>query len=384
MADTSQQQTGTGINDESERKAKKGARRKVACPLYHIRNCLMLMPLVVLMLTFSGCEKIERLKQNEIAASFKRIDSGIWTYPGSSEKTYWLDNERVLMISNKTLAPTLSPEPKFMTIWNVKTGQINLSHELTTLFCAQDDIVFFGHQGKHYRGPLESPQEHIPPDKNVRMDEDFDCDWAPMFNRANVPYKIKLKNNNYLEILKESTLTKELKPSLGESRYYESLVSPPVPLPVHVDLFGPYSIRFNQLRNAYFISPGMYAPKDSYYDSMWWLQRDGKLTHEPFPKNHPLRSQGGLRIHPLRDGYLVDYSGGGTNSMTNTGARGLYLIQGDNMQKILLGAIHAVSVSPDGCRTAFSYAKNTKEDVSRTKPYRTMQSINFCDGRIDQ
>ncbi|TAN41565.1 MAG: hypothetical protein EPN22_15045 [Nitrospirae bacterium] len=337
---------------------------------------IRLLMLVILALFCVGCDR------KGISAEFKVVDSGAWIGSSNFQQTWWLDNERVLFISNKALSPSAAPQ--MITIWNVKTGQIDFSHPSKAIICVQDGQVFFATKDeatgkrKHYRGTLENPQEYPMPGPNMRIDDRFDCDWVPKFSRA-VPYKIKLKGDNYLEITEERLGAPVF--SSGKTRYYERLDMTPIPLPVYTDLSLPYSIRFNQLRNAYLISPAGYIPGDNRH-SMWWLSRDGQLTQVPFPKKIILPVQGGFTggVRPLREGFLILYNGGGTMSMTNTGARGLYRIKRDDMEKVLLGEIHGLSISPDGCRAAFSHARNTKEDLSLTKPYRTVKTINFCEG----
>jgi hypothetical protein len=274
-----------------------------------------------------------------------------------------------------------------MTIWNPDTGKVDFSHQLTNLFCVQDGQVFFANDDttpgkfRFYRGPIDNPQEYPPPSRDMWIDKYFSCDLRPRIDRSKVPYRIQLKDDNYLEIT-EARLGAPVH-SQGKTRYYERPDLPPMPLPVYTDIGGSYVIRFNQLRNAYLISTGVYMPGDPYCHSMWWLSRDGHLTHVPLPEKVIWPSQGGLDIFPLREGYLVQYNGGKV-SVTNPGARGLYLIKGDHMEKVLVGSISGVSISPNGCRAAFSYARNIKESLSRKKPYRTVRTINFCEGRKEQ
>jgi hypothetical protein len=351
----------------------------MSCPA--VLRCRTILTGVCLFLSvflLSECKK-------ENTSAYKVIDSGIWPYGGPIEKTFWLDNERVLFISNKTLAPG-GPESKVMTIWNTKTNKIDFSHKVENITCVQNKQVFFYVKDdatgkyKNYRGTLDNPKEHPAPGPNMRIDDRFDCDWSPKFSRAKVPYKIKLKDANYLEIIEERLGAPVF--SQGKTRYYETLNKPSIPLPVYVGLEGSYTIRFNQLRNAYFISTRIYKPKDIpndpyYYHSMWWMSRDGRLTQVPFPQ---AMLKGRLTIYPLKKEYLVDYNSG-KYTATDPGDRGLWLLDGDKVLRLIVGAVHGISVSPDGCRVAFIHAKNTKEYLSWEKQYRTIKLINFCEGR---
>jgi hypothetical protein len=345
--------------------------------VFIVTLCLLLSFFVL-----PGCQRQE-------TSPYKVVDSRIWISPqGSDEHTFWIDNERVVFISNKTMAPAVGPE--FMTVWSPDTGKVEFPTELKGLICVQDGQVFFTKKDvstgatKHYRGPIDNPQEHPSPYKRVWIDRYFDCDFSQGSSRSKLPYTIKLKNDNYLEITEERICCPVQ--SQGKARYYERADLPPVQLPVYADLASlgnSYEIRFNQLRNAYLISPSGYVPGDSYYQSMWWLSRDGHLTQVLLPKKTIWPAQGRIDVYPLRDSYLVQYTGGKW-SVTNPGASGLYLIRGDQMEKILIGSIHGVSISPDGCRAAFAYARNAKEYLSRKKPHRTVRSINFCEGRREE
>jgi len=362
--------------------ASDGLDKKSHPPPNSIRNaktCILFLAIIwLLLLVVSGCQRQE-------SSPYKVLDSGIWPSTNVLRKTFWLDNERILLVSNKSLMSDGGPD--VMVIWNPNTGKVDLSHQLTRLICVQDGQVFFAVDNfatgeyKYYRGPIDNPQEYSPLNNNMWIDRNFECGWTLKIDRSKVPYLIKLKDDNYIEITEER-LGAPVN-SQGKTSYYERLDLPPVPLPVYTHIEGSHNIRFNQLRNAYFIGTRLYKPNDPYYNSMWWLSRDGHLTKVPFPKEVIWPSQGGIDMYPLRDGYLAHYNGGKT-SLTDPGERGLYFFKGDHMEKVLLGAISSVSTSPDGCRAAFSYARNRKEELSRKKPYSTIRTINFCEGRKEQ
>ena len=74
----------------------------------------------------------------------------------------------------------------------------------------------------------------------------------------------------------------------------------------------------------------------------------------------------------------------GRYTETDPGDRGLYLIRGEKVDRLIVGSVHEVSISPDGCKAAFIHARNTKEYFPRTKPCRTIKLINFCTGGNEQ
>ena len=133
------------------------------------------------------------------------VDSGIWIpTAGLSDQTWWLDNERIMFNSNKAMSPGGGPE--FMTIWNPITGKVEFLHQLTNLFCVQDGRVFFANEDatpgkfRFYRGPIDNPHEYPPPSRDIWIDKYFSCDLRSRIDRSNIPYRIQLKDDNYLEI----------------------------------------------------------------------------------------------------------------------------------------------------------------------------------------
>lgn len=334
--------------------------------------------------TVCGCSD-----KKQVSSPYKVIDSGIWIDPSPEGKVFWLDNERAVFVTYTSLRP--GGGAKALTIWTPKTGKIEQPFFATAAYCAQDGIVSFGtlgENGKHqnYRGPLDGLQEDPPPD-NSTFDSYFDCNWIPPRAISKPPYFYKLKDDNWLEIIKSD---RERSTERGEARYYENRNTPPVSLPIYADVTGKYEIRYNQLRDAYFISPAGYVPDDWYYHSLWWLQRDGTITEEPLPiplsfvkliKDLPKGSwYGGMHFYPLRDGYLINSGIGGKRSMTDVGDMGLYLMKNGNIEKLLSGTNGSVNISPDGCWAVFNHARNHQEALSKTPPYNTVKAINLCVG----
>ena len=139
------------------------------CAMFLVLSCLLLSAFIL-----SGCKKLESV------SPYKVVDSGIWS---ANDETVWLDSERVVFVSTKTLTP--GPGPRFLTVWNTSTGRVELSHQATGLICGRDGQVFFATKddvtGKrsHYRGPIENPQEHPAPGPDMHLDDTFDCDWVP-------------------------------------------------------------------------------------------------------------------------------------------------------------------------------------------------------------
>ena len=338
----------------------------------------LLMMIIILILC--GCSKKEPTSSSNV------VDSGIWIpYGTAQQKTFWLDNERVVFVTTTSFKP--GPGPDALTIWTPKTGKVEQPYQASVVWCVQDGVVSFSdrdkttEKGHSYRGTLDNIQENPPPSQDVFFDEYFDCNWTPKTPLVS-PYFKKLKGDNWLEIVRKEMVSPF---DYGEARYWESRDKQAKDLPVFADVQGNYHIRYNELRDAYFISPSAYYPSDAHYHSLWWLKRDGTITEEPLPVPisfiglHPNKTKrpkgwdglGGLEFFPLREGYLIK---------SNAGTSCLYLLNKQKIEKVLLGSIHGVSISPDGCQATFIHAKNTEEYLSQSKPYRTVKYINFCEG----
>ncbi|MBU2591191.1 MAG: hypothetical protein KKC21_04135 [Nitrospinae bacterium] len=348
------------------------------CDIIRLRLHTLFFAVTLLILStfiLLGCEKQEKV------SPYKLIDSGIWSY---NEKTFWLDNERVLTLSNRDLRAYDFKAPNVLTIWNIKTGEISFSHEATGILCVKDGEVLFAAKkvgGKidekaHYRGPIENPEEYHAQRKNVQMDYWFDCGWVPRETFGTAPLKFpfmrKLRGDNYLQYVE-----KRGKDSEGKMLYHKTKKFPGVYVPFYIDPY--YKINFILRENAYFVSPDQYLPEMPYYHSVWWVKEDGKITGERILNKSSFPARGVLSVFPLKNNYLAHYGGGGIQANSFPKAAGLYLIKESEIEKVLVGAIGGVSVSPDGCMAAFSHAESYKQVNSRTKPHRTVKLINFCE-----
>lgn len=324
----------------------------------------------------NGCQEPE----DKFISQYDVVDSGAWV-PSSNDKTFWLDNERVLFISHDDLTPPKSQER--LVTWKPATGEIEISQRARSIICVDDGQVFIATRTEDdeptwYRGPINDLKVHHPASSDMRFSRRFDCDWTTPNSRAAVPYKINLKGDNYLEVRKQQTVSMREQGEYGEVVYIEKKGSPPIPLPVYAEPHGSYDINFYPYKDAYFISPSNYRPNDSYFNSVWWLSREGKTSQELLLKRLPWSSPAPLDIIPLKEGYLIHYRGGGA-TMTSVGPRGLYYMHGDIVKTVLWGAVHGISISPDGCSAAFVYARNTQEYLAQEMPYRTVRAINFCE-----
>jgi len=331
--------------------------------------------LLALLFVCTGC------RAKESASPYKIIDSGIWAEEAGIESTGWIDNDHVLFITDKTLKPSGSvPVATHLTVWNPDSGKVDFYHQASLLKCVRaGEVLFREDVGKKfipiiYRGPVNKPQEHPAPRSDMRIDSFFDCDWVPgeSSGRApiKVPHKYKLKGENYIELVELLTDA-----SPGKMVYYEKPGAKGKPLPFYLNLS--YRISYSEFLNAYVIVGEKFSRPEAITRSFFMLARDGNLSRINYPQ---VMLKGSVeQIYPLKCGYLAHY-GQEKYKLNDPGDHGLWLINGERSSCLIVGAIHAVSVSPDGCKAAFIHSRTSNEYFSQKKPYRTVKVINFCAG----
>ncbi len=348
-------------------------------PLTDTKRMFITCLLSALLLICNGCGT------KDSKSPYKVIDSGIWAEEAGIESTGWIDNNHILFITNKTLKPTGKiPLANHLTVWNPDTGKVDFYHQASLLKCVRKGKVLFtedsGPKWKKpkwepsiYQGTVENPQDHPAPGLDMRIDSSFDCDWVPGNTSGRdpikAPHKYKLRGENYIEFIELSTDA-----SPGKMVYHEKPGTKGTPLPFYLSLA--YSMSYSEFLDAYVIfgdKRSVYLKPDT--RSFWILERNGNLRSIDYPL---AMMKGYVRgIYPLKCGYMVQY-GQEQYKATDPGDNGLWLANGEKAIRLIVGAIHAVSVSPDGCRAAFIHARHSNEYFSQKNPYRTIKVINFC------
>lgn len=340
----------------------------------------------------SGCDAKSR-----VGSPYKVIDTGYWNAGVNSlTEPLWLDNERILFPSTESLAP--GKRPYHVKVLNTITGKLVSTH-FHLAMCVRDGVAVFrekNESGKwiEYRGTPESYREELGSRRHLgqyspgqMFDMNFDCGWVPVrnYNDKPLPHRFKLHGENYTEVLEKRTKRFEYqKRPVDRKREQETgeHLGPEGKVFYHRDENDPGrimpsgGISYSEFLGAYVVGHGYYSPKWPETRSFSILQRNGDLQEIPYPKT---LHEGQLELYPIKLGYLVKYHSDpipGTDPFN----KALYLMQGEQMRRLITGSIHHVSISPDGCKAAFIHAKNIKEDISTQKPHRTVKLINFCQG----
>lgn len=335
------------------------------------------LPLILAVASaLSGCDAKSR-----VSSPYKVIDTGYWSAGVNSlTEPLWLDNERILFSSTESLAP--GKRPYHVKVLNTITGRL-VSTRFHLAMCVRDGVAMFlgevDASGKResYRGTPERYQQSPQPAPDQTFDSNFDCNWVPKASfpvaspATGGPYRYKMRGDNYLDIV-------ELKSDSSKGRviYRTRNGDKGKPLPFYPMPPFPYRIAYSEFLDAYLLHREEFEPAKPDTRSFWILKRNGDLKEITYP---PALLKGRVTLYPLKLGYLVHYNSG-KYTMTDPGERGLYVIQGDRVQRLIVGSIHGTSVSPDGCRAAFIHARNVRESTSQTKPHRTVKLIDFCKG----
>lgn len=303
---------------------------------------------------------------NSTVKPYKVMNSGVT----SNDEIFWLDNNRIFFYSNEKLAPFGGPRKGV--VWDTSTGKFTIHHqfgEWGRVICVRDTRVFYSILDKntrdatYYFGPLGEGRGYPPPGEDMRIDPYFNCDWVPKKANGPVnpgedfPRRYKLRDENYIEELGDRKRdSKEHRRMIYRERDGDRGTEMPFD-------FVEHNITYNQFLDAYVVNPrNVVYPKTDFY---WVIERNGTIKEHRYPQLWT-KLQG--RVHPLREGYLI-YCGEAKRGAGTS----LFLVRGGKTERLMEGFINHISISPDGCRIAFTHAKNV---MQRT----TLKMINICKG----
>lgn len=325
-------------------------------------------------------------------ARFEVVDTGVWAI--DSAKPIWLDNHRILFNSTETLTP--GPGNRVV-VWDINTKKITKTTLTEHLLCSRAGSVTYAITDKvskkttYYRGPIENIKEHPAPGPDMWIDPFFACDWVSrpkIADQDKLPLTGILIGENFTQIIAQwseepyehQKRLKDRKPGIasgpkGKTLYHQNKADPGREIPFAA------GIAYSEYLDVYLISRDYYSTKWSETRSFWLLQRSGELKEISYPET---MLEGRNDVFPVKGGYLVYYSSGPLTE-TDNGDRGIYFLTDNGiLQRLLIGemAPQIESISPNGCMAAFVHADTIKQNLSETRPYRTVKYINFCQGGV--
>lgn len=322
----------------------------------------------------------------ETTPPYPIVDSGVWatnSYPGD---IYWMDNERVLFLGSETSKP-IGQDDQWLLIWDTKTNGITKYKQHVMNFCYRDGIIQYRtvtrqlDTGKRiwtfYRGKLK--EESIDTTQD-RKEDKLNCRYIsvwPRFKKGNT-HAILLEGHGYLVLDETAPNVKfENYPLL----YHKEENQESIPLPFR--RYEADRVNYYSFRQAYFLYPSSYFKDGSHILSWptnvpivtWWIYPDGKFEQVEIPLG--AWTKGGLKFYPMREGiFLVNRH---SRSDRDPGDAGGYIVKGTNVRRVISGVLTDIStVSPDGCRVAFSHTPTSQNDRFDTKNKRTLKMIDVC------
>jgi len=319
------------------------------------------------------------------------IDSGAWVSHWGP--FIWLDNNRLVFVSSESTRPDTKHLAR--AIWKTGSQPVIDWKNMDTLWCFDGHNLGFKQKAglpPWFKGPIGNEQ---PWDRRVCRSSNsgyvrplIDGGTCDCFDDRDGPWK-----DRYAKLLKEGhgwlDMGSELSVSLSLDNLpvtFHPAEGAPVPMPFRSREVG--IISFHPWRNAYFIEGEYFNPQTKAGVSpwpmnlpryAWWLELDGKITEIVIPPAMKNKRGTWDELVPTKLG-IATVSHSGWKSDHDPGDQGVYLIDGEHVEKVLDGVVEQMGVSPDGCRLAVANAPNnaTNHQGEYDKQFRTMKVIELC------
>lgn len=319
------------------------------------------------------------------------IDSGAWV--SSWGPFIWLDNDRLVFVSSESKQPDTKQLAR--AVWKVGGQPVIDWKNMDTLWCFDGYNLGFKEKAgatPWFKGPLGNEQ---PWDRRTCGSSNSGfvrpsihggtCDC---FGDRDGPWK-----GRYAKLLKEGHGWLDMGSALSVSPSLDNLPvtfhsasGTLVPMPFRSREVG--IISFHPWKNAYFIegeyfNPVTKTPQLPWPKNLpryaWWLGLDGKTTEVTIPPLMQKERGYWDELVPTKFG-MAAVSRSGEKSDHDPGDQGVYLINGEHVEKILDGVVEQMGVSPDGCHLAVASAPNnaTNHLGEYDKQFRTMKVIELC------
>ena len=341
----------------------------------------------IVSLLISGCSQEDFPK-----GKYPVIDSGTWISHWGP--FIWLDNNRLVFVSSESMRP--DTRHLVRAIWKVGGQPVIDWKNMDALWCFDGHVLGFKQKTgatSWFKGPLGNEQ---PWDRRIcrasntgfvlPIIQGGTCDC---FGDRDGPWKVR-----YAILLKEGHGWLDMGSELSVSQSLDNLPvtfhpagGAPVPMPFHSREVG--IISFYPWKNAYFIE-GEYFNRQTNEGGAspwpknlpryaWWLELDGKITETVIPPAMKNKQGTWGELVPTKLG-IATVSRSGWKSAHDPGDQGVYLINGEHVEKILDGTVEQMGASPDGCHLAVASAPNnaTNHQGEYDKQFRTMKVIELC------
>ncbi|MDF0644873.1 MAG: hypothetical protein P0111_12655 [Nitrospira sp.] len=313
-------------------------------------------------------------------APFVLRDSG---FPVSSQhRIYWLDNDRVIFTGYEINLEKIDKQGRYgreqnIYIWDTRENRRSVYVKHASLGCYFRGYIRYSIlEGPSKKGPMGQERTYLDLHYSKEIWEGEPPEWEESVKAHPITcksYQSRGQLRDFIELLPEhGYLDFRRQPDAHPGRpgpilFYRPEANEATRLPLNDNQVWPPLARYVEFLNAYV----MYAGSNQH--TFWLLRPDGTITGREVPEIHG----GWHHFLPLRSGVLA--SGGSINvkKQGDPGNRGAYLLESDQIQKIVVGFINAMAVSPDGCKAVFV---REPHDNLPTASRATLHLIDTCKG----
>ncbi|ALA57585.1 hypothetical protein [Nitrospira moscoviensis] len=338
-----------------------------------------------------------------LTAPYSIKDAGIFA---EDADLVWLDNRRVLFHGHKGMEPSSDPKTilrlndRGLYFWDTISGALELYDTFDTRsdglllkssLCVHDGVLTYVNRGIIISGK-RGQEARTPFPKQPYWFNPHSCgyyDTKPFWfveNHRTIPL---LEEHGYLDLgtvipPQPDPLTLRFENPNPAISFYSLAAKKSFTLPMGQLEVGGLRVEFAPYKNVYLISGLQYfddvkrdvqpAWPDAVPLRVWWLSPDGTLTKQEMPKL-PWSHGNAFKFFPARNGvFMSKQSPSGPEAF---GSMGGYLIQGQEMKRVVSGALRRVAMSPDGCSVAVVNDMYEKKSVSERA---RLQHIQLCQG----
>jgi hypothetical protein len=336
--------------------------------------------------TASGATSKPALSTN---AKYPVLDSLTRAHAGDPQ-LFWINNDEVLFLAVRVFTDPESPNKEginyLVNRWNIRSGAVSKVRDFggdRPKICYHDGQVLYQVRRRDdsfigYHGKLGETERAVEP-------REFHASFCRRLKEIpSIPQWMKDREARRLERINDGFV------DFGETkRWIENT-------PVRLYRYGEereagkqlpfgrreisYRFPYYEFKDAYFVVSQYWVhprPKEIPYP-VFWMYRDGRVEKIVDIPWGPWRSSASFRPFPTRAGVVMASSNFNVRDSTDLAHAGLYLLRNEGpVEKVLSAWIDGleVSVSPDGCMIAFTYARVV------TRKNNVLQAMNLCSGK---
>jgi hypothetical protein len=356
---------------------------------------VFVMMLQTMLLTLSALTY--ELASAQVQSEYKLMDSRIAAE--DFHPTIWLDNDRVLFTAVKLGTYLCDAKDVFhcggrghllaTSIWDVRKNVVSIYKDrILSGVCVQNGYISYKarehlseQEGSVFAGEFGKEQK-IGSISEYRYNNPLSCRY---YKEPRLPGAAKGRRIAFL--LEEHGYV-DFGPDIPANRTPEEKAAPPVLRSLNGKKAIPLNIERRYLENSWMrftyvrFSNEYFSRADTIDHSAlvpaFYLNPEGNVRKVEFG----LRRHLGGTYHAVKPGIFLNTDGDTLDGRHGGG----YLLSSAKLAQIISGGLRSVSVSPDGCKVAFVYARSKNaisqgyQDWREGKPGNTLGMIDLCHG----